>query len=145
MPERALQTASQPVTLRQLLQPIAIAALPVISSGCVEAVLDDDCIDTIERTFSVAEPAEPSLQFDIERCRVDVDACSDLCRATMMANNVFDQLTGCKVSFGGEVTVTVTYEVFTGGSGCSIEDTPVPTFLSLDHSFGIIGGRTCHA
>jgi hypothetical protein len=112
------------VRYRRLLQ-IVIAGLPATTAGCVEAVIDTDCVDTVERTYQVETPADPPLQLRIESCRVDVDACTELCRETMERNNVMRMPSTCSVRFAdSSVEVEVTYEVYNGGSGCPIEDLP---------------------
>jgi hypothetical protein len=111
--------------LRRLLQQIVLAGLPVTAAGCVEAVIDTDCVDTVERTFRVESPgpADPPLQLRIDRCRVDVDACDDLCAETLERNSVLHFPTKCSVDFVGEVDVDVhvSYEVSSGGDGCPVE------------------------
>lgn len=145
-------------SLLRLALPIALAGLPAAGGGCVAAVIDTDCVDTIDRSFVVSTPADPPLQFRIETCRVDVAACQELCRVTLERNQINDTPTKCKVSFNGDnIDVDVSYEVFTGGDSCPSEDFPddgpvfrkvgfqlrglsTRTFDSQSH-----GGRTCHA
>ncbi len=108
--------------LRRILQQIVIAGLPATTAGCVEPVIDTDCVDTIDRMFTVQTPADPPLQLHINSCMVDAEACIDLCRETMQRNNLTSSPTRCDVEFGdASVQIDVSYEVSTGGSGCPIE------------------------
>src|SRR5678815_1785456 len=79
-----LGSAMQFRELRRVLQAIVLAGLPACGLG--EGVIgtvgggsDTDCERTVTKKFDVAEPAEPPVQLRIESCRVDVDACLDLC------------------------------------------------------------------
>jgi hypothetical protein len=109
--------------LRRILQQIVIAGLPVTAAGCVEAVIDTDCIDTVERTYEFDIPADPPLQFLINRCSVDVEACEDLCQEAMERNNVMRQPSSCDVALRDtSVEIDVSYEVF--GGGCPVDDFP---------------------
>ena len=112
--------------LHPLLQ-ILIAGLPALmAGGCVEAVIDTDCVDTVDRSFEFQTPAEATLQFSINGCRVDVEACPALCQVAMELNHIDDTPTRCKVSFDGDtVDVKVWYEVYVGGDNCPGE----PQFL----------------
>jgi len=148
--------------LRRILQPIVLAGFPVAGAGCVEAVIDTDCVDTVDATYRFDTPADDlSLQFDIERCRVDVDACKDLCREALQRHSLSHEPTSCRVSFTEtSVSIHVSYEVFSGGDGCPIElvrdaalelpDEPQVHGLAartLDRIWNAPwnGGRTCHA
>jgi len=160
--------------LRLIASSIAIAGAAATAGGCVEAVIDSDCIDTLEDTYRFETPADPPLQFRIDRCRLDVDICSELCEEAISRDgHSGQQLSRCQVSFSGsKVSVEVSYEVFTSGSDCEVfTPNPIPpTFLapaapaspaSADASLPISsqarersarsldslwndGGRTCH-
>ena len=154
--------------LRRTIPQIAIAGLLATAAGCVAAVIDTDCIDTVDRTYHIDTPAELSVQFSIDRCRIDVDACKDLCRQALAQNHVTIMPSRCEVSFeSSAVDVSVSYETTTDGDGCPVEnlsprDLASPADLSsavpglpdgpqvrgLDaRTFDTIwnGGRTCHA
>lgn len=154
--------------LRRTLPQIAIAGFLATTAGCVEAVIDTDCIDTVDRTYHIDTPAELSVQFSIDRCRIDVDACKDLCRQALAQNDVTIMPSRCEVSFkSSTVDVSVSYEISTGGDGCPVEDFPPRDFASpadltsagpglpdgpqvrgfSARTFDTIwnGGRTCHA
>ncbi len=122
--ERPLQSgaAVRYRELRRILQQIVIAGLPVTGAGCVEAVIDTDCVDTIDRSYSFDTPADPPLQFLINQCSADGDACANLCQEAMARNNVMDMPTRCDVKLGEtSVDVNVSFEVYVGGAGCPIE------------------------
>jgi hypothetical protein len=124
--ERSLQSgpAVRYRELRRILQRIVLAGLPVAGAGCVDAVIDTDCIDTVDRTFRFETPTEDQpLQFLIDKCRVDDDECGALCAEAMTRNNQgFTMPSSCDVSFSdASVAVNVTYEVYTDGAGCPVE------------------------
>ena len=102
-------------------------ALILSLSGCV---LDEHgrspCAG--QRTFGVAMPVadDPAMQFQIERCRVDVDACTDLCAFTLERNQIVGVQTHCHVAFTvEEAKIDVTY-------GC-----PVPSGIDDGAGSGI--------
>lgn len=68
-----------------------------------------------ERTFDVATPADDApMQFQIDRCRVDVDACTDLCALALERNQIPGVQTHCHVAFSADIAqIDVTY-------GCSV-------------------------
>ena len=104
--------------LRRVLQTIVVAGLP--ACGLVDSV-DDDCYRTVIKQFTVDTPTDAPLQLRIESCRVDADACMELCsmlmtRAQLPAPNT------CAVEFRGtDVHVTTSRSEWTGGSGCPTE------------------------
>jgi hypothetical protein len=69
--------------LRHTLQAIVVAGLPGcgLVSGVVDTIGSDDaCYRTVEKSFELdGEAADPPLKLRIESCRVDVDACMELC------------------------------------------------------------------
>jgi hypothetical protein len=157
-PERSLQTgdAVRYRELRRILQLIVVAGLPATAAGCVGPVIDTDCVNTVDDTFSIQFPTDPPLQFDINACMIDVDACTALCQEVMRRENVMELPTRCEVDFSDTgIEIDVSYEVFTGGSDCSTDDMPIPEdFFAIapdeaarsriEDSFWN-GGRTCHA
>jgi hypothetical protein len=134
--ERPLQTgpAVRFLDLRLIVSALAIAGAAATAGGCVEAVIDSDCVDTLEESYHFESPADPPLQFRIDRCRLDVDVCKELCdEAIARDGHASEQLSRCQVSFNGsKVSVEVSYEVFTSGDGCVVIDPPFPepTFLA---------------
>lgn len=108
--------------LRRLLQQIVVAGLPVTAAGCVEAVIDTDCIQTVDHTYHVETPADPPMQLKIDRCRVDIYTCNALCQEALTRDGNTGQPSRCEVSFSGsDVAVGVSYEVWTNGDGCPVE------------------------
>src|SRR5262245_49583708 len=87
--------------LRRILQQVVLAGLP-LGTGCIaEKVLTGggDCYETHRVTIPVSLPAEPSLQLRIESCRLDVDACTELCAMVMQRSGIGNGPTSCKVEF----------------------------------------------
>jgi hypothetical protein len=124
---------------------VVLAGLPATAGGCVEAVVDSDCFDTVDDSYTVTTPADPPLQFAIESCRVDRDACTMLCEEAMARHNVSSQPSVCKVEFhDASVSIDVRYEIRRGGSDCGIEDVPPfempPTRFSLVEPAGFSDG-----
>lgn len=58
------------------------------------------------------------MQLRIESCRVDVDACQDLCNAAARAVNLFGAVTGCNVTFdSGATYVSIDVSAFATSGG----------------------------
>lgn len=105
--------------MRRVLQSIVIAGLPA-TSGCTS--LYSDCVDRVDKTIEIQEPADPSLQLKIENCRRDVDACNDLCVAAMEKAGLFASPVDCDVSFEASSTkVVVVYDEYNGGANCPVD------------------------
>jgi hypothetical protein len=65
---------------------VSLAILSLAVTGCSSSDTNTgDCAVTHEqKTITTAEPAaDPGLQFKIDTCRVDVDACPTLCALAM--------------------------------------------------------------
>ncbi|MDB4958626.1 MAG: hypothetical protein JWO36_6195 [Myxococcales bacterium] len=121
----------------KLLQHLAIAGL--VGTGCSGNVFDN-CVQDVQKSFVVLTPTDPSLELSIHNCRVDVDACPDLCllvlqRAGIMQPNQTNQFptdfgapatpnnpidsAHCSAQFEGQkVSVTVAYSIQSGGLSC---------------------------
>lgn len=118
----------RPVRTREihLFRPIVLASLVVLGAligggGCVKSVIDTDCFDTIERTYHFQTPAEPSLQFHIDRCHLDAEACKELCQEALDRDNRDSEPTRCHVTFkSSDVSVNVSFEVVTDGKDCPV-------------------------
>jgi hypothetical protein len=105
--------------LRQLLQSIVVAALPL--GGCVD-LNPEDCEEQRRRVLSAVEPADAVLQLKIDSCRADVDACFPLCHELLQREGVQSGVNKCEVLFGDSgVTASVTYTVYNGGSHCPVD------------------------
>ena len=103
--------------LRALLQSIVIAGLPACGS-----VDDPVCYQQVEKSFDVvSSPDDPQLRLRIESCRVDADACTDLC-AMLMERAQLPSPSTCSVTFDADQAhVTTTYLSATGGPNCPSE------------------------
>ncbi|MEJ7602112.1 MAG: hypothetical protein WKG01_29720, partial [Kofleriaceae bacterium] len=107
--------------LRRILQRVVLAGLPVAACGDSNPV-DGDCEDHIRRTIYIDTPADPPLQFRIDACEADVDACIDLCSMTLQRLDVFEFPDECAAEFESDkVAVKVEYTVYTGGANCPVE------------------------
>jgi hypothetical protein len=109
--------------LRQILQHIVLAGMPLAASAC--GLVDDDqpCVETRSRILYATEPAEASLQLKIDNCRVDVDACTALCTAMMRSAEILEAPNSCEVKFldDDRVQASVIYVHENGGSHCPVE------------------------
>ncbi|HEY5943945.1 MAG TPA: ferritin-like domain-containing protein [Kofleriaceae bacterium] len=111
--------------LRRVLQSIVLAGLPAcgLTGGLVDTISggSGECTRTVNKSFTVDTPADPPMQLRIESCRVDVDACMELCsmlmtRAELPAPNT------CAVTFeGDQVHATAAYTESTGNPSCGVE------------------------
>jgi hypothetical protein len=109
--------------LRRALQSIVIAGLPAcgLSGGIVDTLGGDECYRNVSKAFVVDTPADPPLQLRIESCRVDVDACMELCNM-LMSRAELPVPNSCAVSFqGDDVHATAIYTEYTGASSCGTE------------------------
>ena len=67
------------------------------------------CVDSLappapqHHDFTISDPSPP-MQYRIEGCRVDADACPDLCNAVSRANNLPGAVVGCNVTFDSSAT-----------------------------------------
>ncbi len=110
--------------LRQILQHIVLAGLPLATSGClVDALVSDhDCVSHKQATLHASEPADPPLQLKIDSCRADVDACMALCQTVMSREGYQEPPESCDVTFIDEdVTMKVAYSVYNGGPNCPVD------------------------
>ena len=99
--------------IRDWLLRLALAALPAIAAcddGGFNPVPPDPCNVVKQGDYSFELPASPSMTLKIESCRVDADACKNLCFAAINGNGTFGTVTKCDVVFyPAEVSVSVTY------------------------------------
>lgn len=110
--------------LRKILQNVVVAGLPLATGGCVDQLLGTDhCYERFETRLTVMTPADPPMQFRIDRCRIDVDACRELCALAMeRANEGAPPHYACDVEFRGDVvSMVVSYEISKGGFNCPVE------------------------
>lgn len=117
----------------RVIVPLAVLGL----AGCLypEGGDDDsqgDCTDEASREFQVTTPsADSQIQFRIDACRVDADACMSLCEIVMERVGMQPTVTVCNVTFTAETAkLDVTYLRFSNACGSDdgipVEDTPVP-------------------
>ena len=113
--------AMQPGPLRRL-QEVVFAGFAVGIAGCAESAAPAPaCEEIAHRTFQLETPAEPSVQFYIDRCRVDVDACNDVCVAALSRAGVVGWSTACDVEFRpGMVSANATYRFTPDGANCPV-------------------------
>lgn len=112
--------------LRRTLQSIVLATLPAACGvGSVGDSLDGetsgDCGKTVAKAFVFHTPSDPPLDLRVESCRVDADACGDLC-ALLMSRAGLNYPDNCAVRFDGpDVEVYASYWVAIAGPGCPAE------------------------
>jgi len=108
--------------LRRILQEVVLAGLPVSMAGCVDGG-SSECVEIAHHTFELETPAaDPPLQFQIDRCRVDVDACNALCAMALSRSDLNGWLTACEVELRpGVVSAKVTYGISHDHPGCPVE------------------------
>src|SRR5262249_52899404 len=104
--------------MRRRLLCLAVAGV----AGCAVDPIPIDgnsCTDHHDRILSAATPADPPLEFKIERCHVDLDACQDLCDLMMSRNGISTPSTSCAVAFETlSVSVHVTYDTANNSNNC---------------------------
>ncbi len=90
-------------------------------------------------------PADPPLQFRLESCKLDIDACTDLCTMVLERNNISGQVTSCDVSFtGNSCSLKIYYENEFFGEGSATngdnpsDDCAVPGGLLSNNGSGTL-------
>lgn len=110
--------------LRAILQSVVIAGLPAMG-GCFDGdgnPFERDCTDEVTRDLLLQGPHDPELELKIESCRMDADACQELCVLAMQRAGIGSYPETCKVGFSGDdVALEVGYTVYNGGSGCPVD------------------------
>ena len=103
---------------------VLVVLLPL--AGCTDTGDQHaECESHLESDQSFAMPADPPLQFRIESCKLDVDACADLCTMVLQRSNLDGQETGCDVSFtSGSVSLKIYYDQYNPDAGCAIANEP---------------------
>ena len=131
----------------------AASGLLLLGGGCSGSDSSGDCAVTHEqKTITTTEPAaDPGLQFKIDSCRADVDACPTLCALAMTRAGIsfsnsqpgtgsggggdlvpttpgggfgspVTPTVACDVSFeNGTVAMVVKYDVYTSSLGCPVQ------------------------
>lgn len=122
-PEHPLQTVPgvQVKRLRRLLQGIVLAGLPV-AAACDGSPFSSACVETHHQEFTSNVKTDPPFQLEAESCRVDIDACMQLCVSMLRRAGISSSPDDCDVTFSGdEVTARITYETYGSGPGCPTE------------------------
>jgi hypothetical protein len=134
-----------------LVCPASVALVLAMNPACT----GNNCFMPVERSITVSLPADTALEFAIETCHVDADACVDLCAAALkrLRENVIPD--SCEATFyATEVDLDVKYKV--GGDACNdapvtaqphrgaradneITDSPEPRMIELGLSYGPTG------
>jgi hypothetical protein len=117
----AVTAAMQFRELRRVLQSIVLAGLPACDLGALDTVDEDECYRSVSKEFVLTPAADPPLRLRIESCRVDADACAELCTMVMSRAGLGPH-SWCSVSFEGEDThVTTTYREIANPNLCGTE------------------------
>ena len=110
--------------LRRALQHIVLVGLPAGGCSVVDAVTpgSDPCYTVVEKSFLVSGLSDAPLRLRLESCRLDVDACPELCAIVMQRAGVGATAEVCDVTFDGDdAAVKVQYTVSTNASNCASE------------------------
>lgn len=101
-----------------------LVGLSVAHVGC----LGGECFETRLRAFEVPLPADPAMQFRIDRCQIDEETCVDVCSLAAERVEVFVSIDHCKLVMEADRAVAFgSFEVFAGNGGaCAIEGDDVP-------------------
>jgi hypothetical protein len=126
--ERALHS-SAPMTsseLGRVVQAIIVAAVAATALGSLTAceIDDDPCVEVLRKTVIFDDPPDPSLHLQIESCRLDTDACQQLCRTALDRAQLDGELRECGVDFvsSTRVDVNVGYVAEVIRPGCPVND-----------------------
>jgi len=111
--------------LQRILPQIVLAGIAISLAGCTDASEPASCTRPAQHTFSITTPADPAVQFCVEGCRVDVDACDALCTVAFERGGVdvgrLAGITSCTVEFrGAAVSVKVGYDVYADQQLCPV-------------------------
>lgn len=111
--------------VRRVVQVIVLSAVPLVGAcgdqtGVPQLPTSESCNDSASHaTITANEPYEPALELKIEDCRVDIDACADLCSYELSKAGIAQvQVNSCSVTFdGGTTTSKVSYAGFNAFNG----------------------------
>ncbi len=92
----------------------------LLVAGCMDNLFpskEPSCVANRTYETTLTTPYDAPTQFQIDRCRVDSDVCTELCAITMMHDNRSGTQTSCSVRFhdNGDVDVKVGYQELLGG------------------------------
>lgn len=105
---------------------IVMIGLAAPSWGC-----DGDCVVTRQKTFDIAMPTDPQMQFRLERCQADIATCVQVCALAMDRAGMGTNVSECDVEIDTDTaTVVASYDEYVGGLNCPVaeddEAGPVP-------------------
>lgn len=101
---------------------VCLVLLAVPLSACDGDEDSQSCELTVSKRLEV-EPADPPLEFHLDRCRIDVDACPELCQLALSRIDLEYRVKSCDVGFVGEVALLdVEYTVPNPNSNCFFDD-----------------------
>jgi hypothetical protein len=99
-----------------LLLRLALASWPAVAvaacdNGGFEPIPTDQCTIHRNADYTIDLPAAPSMTLKVESCRLDADACTNVCLAEINKDGKFGTVTSCGVSFFSDsVSVTVAFD-----------------------------------
>jgi hypothetical protein len=101
---------------------VRFAALMLASGLLAPGCLGGDCTTQVDRVVTLhTDPNDPALMFQMQKCRIDRDACTDLCTMTVHRQNIASSATSCEVAFLGDTAlVKVSFEVSSNSPNCSV-------------------------
>ena len=98
-----------------------LAVLGILSAGC-DNNDSSTCETRVTKRLEV-EPSDPPLKVHLDRCRLDVDACPELCQVALSRINLTHPVVSCKVGFVGQLALLdVEYRVLDTDSGCFFDE-----------------------
>jgi hypothetical protein len=105
--------------LRRVLLQVVLAGLPATQLGC--GVLGD-CIEDRTHAEEIALPADPPMQFRIDRCAIDFDTCPTVCDLAMERAGLGATASECDVVIEEDrAVIYAQYQVSTGGPSCPVD------------------------
>jgi hypothetical protein len=99
-------------------------------------VIDDDCVDTVDRDYELTAPFTTTVEFMVSQCRINGDECTKLCRAALEQHDILmKEPTRCDVSIDDDrIGIEVSFEVTSNRSDCSVF--PEPPVFDIGRSDG---------
>ena len=96
--------------------------LLIATSSCVvlDSMTATRCFDHVGSDVAFMTPnPDTALQFQIDRCQLDADACAELCTMALLHAGATTPATACHVEFSAtQATVHATFDRPTGAPGC---------------------------
>ncbi len=106
--------------MRLILLTIIALATGLWSCVVVDSMLAVNCVDHLEQTAQLTIPNDDAaVQFQLDRCELDSEACTMLCMASLQRLGVGNPVTHCKVVFSATVAVLhISFDQATNAPGC---------------------------